>query len=106
MAAFTVGALLGLTLGGLGVMPAGAQVDDGYRFVCDDGGAGLHLVDVLRATGEHTTFLALMQEHDPEGFEILADVALADKTVWAPTDDAFATLDLARIDEWLRAHVR
>jgi len=84
--------LLGLALGGLGVMPAGAQSDDGYRFVCDDGGAGLHLVDVLRATGEHTTFLVLMEEHDPEGFAILADVALADKTVWAPTDAAFDAL--------------
>jgi len=87
--------LLGLALGGLLAMPAGAQADDGYRFVCDDGGAGLHLVDVLRATGEHTTFLALMEEHDPEGYAILADVALADKTVWAPTDAAFATLDAA-----------
>jgi uncharacterized surface protein with fasciclin (FAS1) repeats len=71
--------------------------------VCDDGGAGLHLVDVLRATGEHTTFLALMEEHDPEGFAILADVELADKTVWAPTDAAFdalgGTLDALPSDE-------
>ncbi len=94
-----VALLLGVALSGLAVMSADAQVatqsDDGYRFVCDDGGAGLHLVDVLRATGEHTAFLALMEEHDPEGFAILADVALADKTVWAPTDAAFAALDAA-----------
>jgi uncharacterized surface protein with fasciclin (FAS1) repeats len=91
---FIVAVLFGLAgLSGPAAMPAGAQADDGYRFVCDDGGAGLHLVDVLRATGEHTTFLALMEEHDPEGFAILADVALADKTVWAPTDAAFAALD-------------
>ncbi|MEY3020368.1 MAG: Fasciclin domain, partial [Actinomycetota bacterium] len=53
-----------------------------------------------------TTFLALMEEHDPEGFAILADVELADKTVWAPTDAAFdalgGTLDALPSDEMKR----
>jgi len=60
--ALIFGAVLGTGLGGPAAAPAGAQSDDGYRFVCDDGGVGLHLVDVLRATGEHTTFLALMED--------------------------------------------
>jgi uncharacterized surface protein with fasciclin (FAS1) repeats len=63
-----------------------------YQFVCDDGGRGTSVVDVLRATGEHETFLALFSRYDPEGFEILSDPVLADKTVWAPTDAAFRAL--------------
>lgn len=62
-----------------------------YRFVCDDG-RGLSVVDVLEATGDHDTFLRLLGEYDPEGFEILSDPELADKTVWAPTDAALARL--------------
>jgi uncharacterized surface protein with fasciclin (FAS1) repeats len=68
--------------------PALAETD-AYTFACEDGGVGLHLVDVLEATGEHGTFLDLMQRYDPEGLAILSDVVLADKTVWAPTDAAF-----------------
>jgi uncharacterized surface protein with fasciclin (FAS1) repeats len=64
----------------------------GYAFVCENEGLGLSIVDVLRATGEHGTFLRLTLEHDPEGFAILADPELADKTVWAPTDAAFAEI--------------
>lgn len=63
-----------------------------YRVVCPDGGAGLDIVDVLQATGEHGTFLDLMRRFDPEGLAILDDVELADKTVWAPTDAAFLAL--------------
>lgn len=63
-----------------------------YQFVCDDGGRGTSVVDVLRATGEHETFLDLFSQHDPEGFEILSDPVLSDKTVWAPTDAAFSAL--------------
>lgn len=63
-----------------------------YTFVCDDEGRGLSAVDVLEATGEHETFLALLREHDPEGYEVLADPVLADKTIWAPTDAAFSTV--------------
>lgn len=62
------------------------------EFVCEDGGAGLSAVDVLEATGEHGVFLNHLREDDPEGYEILTDAALADKTIWAPTDAAFAKL--------------
>jgi len=40
-------------------------------------------------TGDHTTFLDLFSRYDPEGFAILSNAELADKTVWAPTDAAF-----------------
>lgn len=63
-----------------------------YRFVCEDGGSGASVVDVLRATGEHDTFLDQLSRYDSEGFEILSDPVLSDKTVWAPTDAAFAEL--------------
>lgn len=63
-----------------------------YRVVCPDEGAGLDIVDVLESTGEHGTFLDLLRRFDPEGLAILADVELADKTVWAPTDAAFLAL--------------
>lgn len=69
--------------------PSGA----GYTFECDDAGRGLSAVDVLEATGAHATFLDLMSEADPEGYEILADPVLADKTLWAPTDAAFAAVE-------------
>ncbi len=60
-----------------------------YRFVCDDGGMGRSAIDALRTTGDHDTFLELFARHDPEGYAILADPELADKTVWAPTNAAF-----------------
>jgi uncharacterized surface protein with fasciclin (FAS1) repeats len=85
--------VVGLVPAAMGVSAASAQGGAGeYSYVCEDGGVGLHLVDVLEATGEHKTFLDLMQRYDPEGLAILADVVLADKTVWAPTDAAFAAL--------------
>lgn len=92
---------------------AAAQAGAGaYTYVCEDGGSGLHLVDVLEATGEHGTFLDLMQRYDPEGLAILADVVLADKTVWAPTDaafdalgDALASLSDAEVKEVLGFHI-
>lgn len=85
---------------------------DAYTYVCEGGGVGLHLVDVLEATGEHATFLDLMRRYDPEGLAILADVVLADKTVWAPTDaafdalgDALASLSDAEAKEVLGFHI-
>lgn len=62
------------------------------EFICENDGNGLSAVDVLMATGEHGVFLDYLQTYDPEGYEILTDPALADKTIWAPTDDAFAKL--------------
>ncbi len=73
--------------------PSAAAIrSEGYAFVCENEGIGLSIVDVLRASGDHGTFLRLTAEHDPEGFAILADPELADKTVWAPTDAAFSEL--------------
>ena len=54
--------------------------------------AGLSAVDVLSATGEHDVFLKYLSEFDPEGYQILTDPGLSDKTIWAPTDEAFAKL--------------
>lgn len=68
-------------------IPVDAQ--DEIRFVCENNGLGLSIVDVLQATGEHNTFIDLFSQYDPEGFAILSDPELSDKTVWAPTDVAF-----------------
>jgi uncharacterized surface protein with fasciclin (FAS1) repeats len=65
---------------------------DEYRFICEQEGAGRSAVDVLLATGNHITFLDLLSRYDPAGFAILSDAELADKTVWAPTDDAFLAI--------------
>lgn len=62
------------------------------QFICPDSGAGLSAVDVLQATGDHDAFLDYLREFDPEGYEILTDPAASDKTIWAPTDSAFAKL--------------
>lgn len=35
------------------------------EFVCENAGAGLSAVDVLRATGEHEVFLDYFSEYDP-----------------------------------------
>lgn len=67
-------------------------VDTEYQFICENDGLGLGAVDVLRATGDHNTFLELFGRYDPEGFAILSDPELADKTVWAPTDAAFLAI--------------
>ncbi len=74
---------------------------DEYRFVCEHEGAGQSAVDVLLATGNHTTFLDLLSRYDPEGFAFLSDAELADKTVWAPTDAAFLAIcdDLATLSD-------
>jgi hypothetical protein len=74
--------------------PSAANVDEStsVEFVCEDDGAGLSAVDVLEATGEHGVFLEYLQTYDPEGYEILTDPELSDKTIWAPTDAAFAAL--------------
>ncbi len=69
-----------------------AHATTGTEFICPDGGAGLSAVDGLQATGEHDVFLDYLREYDPEGYEILTDPAASDKTIWAPTDAAFAKL--------------
>ena len=79
---------IGVILGVL-AMPLFGQE---YRFICENRGVGLSVVDVLQATGDHNTFLDLFSRYDPEGFAILSDAELADKTVWAPTDAAFLAM--------------
>lgn len=69
-----------------------AQAASETEFICPDEGAGLSAVDVLQSTGEHDVFLDYLSEYDPEGYEILTDPAASDKTIWAPTDAAFAKL--------------
>jgi len=70
---------------------ASANTDE-VQFICESSGAGLSAVDVLSATGEHDVFLEYLSEFDPEGYQILTDPELSDKTIWAPTDEAFAKL--------------
>ena len=79
-----------LVIAGLGTSVAADT--QRVEFVCPDSGIGLSAVDVLRATGEHDVFLDYLREYDPEGYEILTDPAASDKTIWAPTDAAFAKL--------------
>jgi hypothetical protein len=69
-------------------------------------------VSVLTATGNHDLFLELFEEYDPEGFAILSDPVLADKTVWAPVDTAFESvaedlenLEADQIKEVLGYHI-
>ncbi len=83
--------IVGLFLGVLTtpLFADGEASGEAYRFVCENEGAGWSAVDVLLATGNHTTFLDLFSRYDPEGIAILSDAKLADKTVWAPTDAAF-----------------
>jgi hypothetical protein len=73
---------------GIGIAQASIEAE----FICPDGGVGLSAVDVLQATGQHDVFLDYLSEYDPEGYEILTDPAASDKTIWAPTDTAFAKL--------------
>lgn len=82
---------IGLFLGVLATPLIGDEVPTGedYWFICENDGLGLDVVEVLQATGDHTTFLDLLSRYDPEGFAILSDTERADKTVWAPTDAAF-----------------
>ena len=65
---------------------------ESVEFVCPSGGSGVSAVDVLEATGEHGLFLDYLRTYDAEGYAILTDPALSDKTIWAPTDSAFAAL--------------
>ena len=65
---------------------------ESVEFVCPNDRLGLSAVDVLEATGEHGVFLDYLRTYDAEGYEILTDPALSDKTIWAPTDSAFAAL--------------
>ncbi len=79
---------IGLVLGVLATPLFGEE----YLFICENRGVGLSVVDVLQAFGDHNTFLDLFSRYDPEGFAILSDAELADKTVWAPTDAAFLAI--------------
>ena len=73
------------------ITSASANTEE-VEFICENSGAGLSAVDVLSATGEHDVFLEYLSEFDPEGYQILTDPELSDKTIWAPTDEAFAKL--------------
>ena len=90
LGAAAVALLLFPTTGPVGVGIAQAATE--AEFVCPDEGAGLSAVDVLQATGDHDVFLDYLREYDPEGYAILTDPAASDKTIWAPTDAAFAKL--------------
>lgn len=83
-----------------------------YEYICPVGASALTPVDVLAVTGKHTVFLELFEKFDPEGFAILSDPLLADKTVWAPTDGAFESiagtldaLESAEVKEILGYHI-
>ena len=82
------------------VLPTGVAAATGdaqsVEFVCPNDGVGLSAVDVLEATGEHGVFLDYLRTYDAEGYEVLTDPALSDKTIYAPTDAAFAALGDAR----------
>lgn len=80
---------------GLTSTSAHAAEQEDHTFVCDNSGEGLSAVDVLRATGQHGQFLDYLNAYDPEGYKILTSPALSDKTIWAPTDEAFAKLGAA-----------
>jgi uncharacterized surface protein with fasciclin (FAS1) repeats len=80
--------LVALTTG-LGFSMTASSNQDDTEFVCQEGGTGSSAIDVLEATGQHSTFLRLLEEHDQEGYDILADPMLADKTIRAPVDSAF-----------------
>ena len=62
------------------VTNASANTEE-VQFICENSGAGLSAVDVLSATGEHDVFLEYLSEFDPEGYQILTDPELSDKTI-------------------------
>ncbi len=66
---------------------------DSSEFICQDEGRGLSAIDVLESTGQHSTFLHLLAEHDEEGYDILTSPILSDKTIWAPVDSAFEQIE-------------
>jgi uncharacterized surface protein with fasciclin (FAS1) repeats len=78
---------------GLNVSILESSDQDNTQFICQDEGTGLSAIDVLEITGQHATFLSLLEEHDQEGYDILADPLLADKTIWAPIDSAFEQIE-------------
>lgn len=78
---------------GLNVSILASTDQDNTQFICQDEGTGLSALDVLEITGQHATFLSLLEEHDQEGYDILADPLLADKTIWAPIDSAFEQIE-------------
>jgi hypothetical protein len=90
VATATAALLLVPTTGPVGVSAAHAATET--EFICENSGMGLSAVDVLEATGDHEVFLDYLSEYDPEGYQILTDPAASDKTIWAPTDAAFAKL--------------
>lgn len=64
----------------------------------------LSLVDALETSGNHTLFLTLLETYDLEGYTILEDAELSDKTIWAPVDGAFDSVDLTeRSDDEIKA---
>lgn len=65
-----------------------------HTFICVNEGEGLSTIDVLESTGQHTRFLELLMTHDQEGYEILTSPELSDKTIWAPIDAAFETIEM------------
>jgi hypothetical protein len=83
-----------------------------YEYVCPSDSSTLTPISVLAETGNHDVFLGLFEEYDPEGFAILSDPILADKTVWAPLDTAFESitgdlenLEAEQIKEVLGYHI-
>ena len=83
-----------------------------YEFICPTDPSALTPISVLAETGKHDVFLELFEKYDPEGFAILSDPLLADKTVWAPEDSAFESitgdlenLNAAEIKEVLGYHI-
>lgn len=78
---------------GLNLSILASSDQDNTVFICNDEGAGLSAIDVLEATGQHAIFLSLLEEHDQEGYDILSDPLLADKTIWAPIDSAFEQIE-------------
>lgn len=75
------------------IIVAVAWAADEYQFICENKGTGLSIISVLNATGNHGEFIRIMGTYDPDGLEILSDVLLADKTVWIPTNAAFAEVN-------------
>lgn len=74
---------------GLNVPSLASSDLDNTVFTCQEEGTGLSPVAVLEATDQHAIFLSLLEEHDQEGYDILSDPLLADKTIWAPIDSTF-----------------
>jgi len=76
-------------------------------FVCENEGSGLSAIDVLESTENHTLFLDYFSRYDAEGYEILKDPLLSDKTIWAPNDEAFRAVEdeLSNMSDAEMAHI-